>query len=88
MNIRNAPTKLMKSLGYGEGYEKYTNEDLMLEKLKGKTYFKKPKGKPSVEWLDKNKKYFSLCHEWSPVSSSLARGAHLNWHTFYSYDYE
>jgi putative ATPase len=23
MNIRNAPTKLMKELGYGKGYEKY-----------------------------------------------------------------
>lgn len=41
MNIRNAPTKLMKDLGYGEGYEKYTKEDLMPEKLKGRKYFKK-----------------------------------------------
>jgi len=28
MSIRNAPTKLMKDLGYGEGYEKYTEESL------------------------------------------------------------
>ena len=40
LKIRNAPTKLMKNLGYGEGYEKYTKEDLMPEKLKGKKYWK------------------------------------------------
>ncbi len=40
MKIRNAPTKLMKDLGYGEGYEKYTKEDLLPEKLKKKKYLK------------------------------------------------
>jgi putative ATPase len=40
MNLRNAPTGLMKELGYGEGYEKYTAKDLLPEKLKGKNYFK------------------------------------------------
>jgi putative ATPase len=45
MKIRNAPTKLMKNLGYGEGYEKYTKEDLLPEKLKGKTYYKSKKKK-------------------------------------------
>jgi putative ATPase len=45
MKIRNAPTKLMKELGYGEGYEKYTKEDLLPEKLKGKTYYKSEKKK-------------------------------------------
>ncbi|MBA2333366.1 MAG: replication-associated recombination protein A [Blastocatellia bacterium] len=40
MIIRNAPTKLMKGLGYGKGYKKYTNEDLLPEKLKGKKYLK------------------------------------------------
>jgi putative ATPase len=40
LNIRNAPTKLMKDLGYGAGYEKYTQEDLLPEKLKGKKYLK------------------------------------------------
>jgi len=40
MNIRNAPTKLMKDLGYGTGYEKYTNECLLPEKLKNKKYLK------------------------------------------------
>jgi len=39
MMIRNAPTKLMKNLGYGEGYERYPKEDLLPEKLKGKTYY-------------------------------------------------
>jgi putative ATPase len=38
MNLRNAPTGLMKDLGYGEGYEKYTSKDLLPEKLKGKKY--------------------------------------------------
>lgn len=39
MNLRNAPTKLMKDLGYGDGYEKYSDEDLLPDKLKGKKYF-------------------------------------------------
>lgn len=38
LKIRNAPTKLMKELGYHKGYEKYTKEDLLPEKLKGKKY--------------------------------------------------
>jgi len=38
MSLRNAPTSLMKELGYGEGYEKYTAKDLLPEKLKGKKY--------------------------------------------------
>jgi putative ATPase len=40
LKIRNAPTKLLKDIGYGKGYEKYTDEDLLPEKLKGKRYFK------------------------------------------------
>ena len=40
LKIRNAPTKLMKDLQYGEGYEKYTKEDLLPEKLKGRKYWK------------------------------------------------
>lgn len=39
MMIRNAPTKLMKNLGYGKGYERYPKEDLMPEKLKGRRYY-------------------------------------------------
>jgi putative ATPase len=38
LKIRNAPTKLMRDLGYHEGYEKYTDEDLLPEKLKNKKY--------------------------------------------------
>lgn len=41
--IRNAPTTLMKDIGYGKGYEKYTTEELLPEKLKGKKYL--PNGK-------------------------------------------
>lgn len=43
MIIRNAPTKLMKDLGYGKDYEKYTKENLLPEKLKNKKYLKKSK---------------------------------------------
>jgi putative ATPase len=40
MRIRNAPTKLMKGLGYGKGYERYTTDDLLPEKLQGRKYLK------------------------------------------------
>ncbi len=39
MSIRNAPTKLMKDLGYGKGYQKYTKDSLLPEKLKNKKYY-------------------------------------------------
>jgi putative ATPase len=39
LKVRNAPTKLMKGLGYGAGYEKYDQESYLPEKLKGKRYF-------------------------------------------------
>jgi len=39
LKLRNAPTKLMKDLDYGKGYESYTNEDLLPKELKGKKYF-------------------------------------------------
>jgi putative ATPase len=43
MNLRNAPTQLMKGLGYGKGYEMYPDEDdLLPEKLKGKRYLPDP----------------------------------------------
>jgi putative ATPase len=51
MKIRNAPTKLMKDLGYHKGYEKYpkkpgSGEDSYLpDKLKGKKYLKRKGGK-------------------------------------------
>ena len=38
MHLRNAPTKLMKELGYGKG--KGESNDLLPEKLAGKKYFK------------------------------------------------
>lgn len=38
MSIRNAPTKLMKDLGYHKGYEMYTSNDLLPDKLIGKKY--------------------------------------------------
>lgn len=40
LTIRNAPTKLMKELGYGKGYDKYTKESLLPDKLKSKIYLK------------------------------------------------
>lgn len=36
--IRNGTTGLMREVGYGDGYELYTKEDLMPAKLKGKKY--------------------------------------------------
>ncbi len=41
LNLRNAPTKLMKELGYGKGYEMYSTDDLLPEALKGRKYYKK-----------------------------------------------
>ena len=41
MKVRNPVTKLMKEIGYGEGYEPYTEESLLPEKIKGKKYYKK-----------------------------------------------
>lgn len=39
MQLRNAPTQLMRELGYGQGYDAYTDVSLLPEKLAGKTYF-------------------------------------------------
>ena len=38
LKLRNAPTKLMKEMGYGAGYEKYSEADLLPEKISGKRY--------------------------------------------------
>ncbi len=38
LHIRNAPTKLMKNLGYGKGYKKYDEESYLPEKLKKRKY--------------------------------------------------
>lgn len=40
LKIRNAPTKLLKDLQYGAGYEKYDKDDYLPEKLKNKKYLK------------------------------------------------
>ncbi len=42
LNIRNAPTKFMKELGYGGGYEKYSKESYLPERLKDKKYLRSP----------------------------------------------
>ena len=39
MKIRNAPTKLMKDLGYGKDEGKDPKGDLLPEKLRGRKYF-------------------------------------------------
>jgi putative ATPase len=43
LKVRNAPTKLMKELGYAKGYEKYSKDIYLPEKLKGKKYLKRAK---------------------------------------------
>ena len=40
LHIRNAPTKLMKDLKYGKGYEQYDKESYLPEKLKKRKYLK------------------------------------------------
>jgi len=40
LEIRNAPTKLMKDLNYGKGYQAYTEKNMLPDKLKGKKYYK------------------------------------------------
>ncbi len=40
LNLRNAPTKLMKKIGYGAGYTMYDGKSYLPEKLKDKKYFK------------------------------------------------
>ncbi|MFC1663702.1 replication-associated recombination protein A [Patescibacteria group bacterium] len=38
LHLRNPETKLMKKLNYGKGYEKYSKESFLPDKLKGKKY--------------------------------------------------
>jgi putative ATPase len=40
MRIRNAPTKLMKELGYHKGYKLYDKESYLPDKLKKRRYLK------------------------------------------------
>ncbi len=45
MRIRNAPTKLMKDLGYHKGYKNYDTESYLPDEIKDKKYLKwKKKG--------------------------------------------
>jgi putative ATPase len=67
MDIRNAPTKLMKDLGYGKGYqyaqdapEKLTNEVCLPPKLAGREYYR-----PSTQGLEaKCKARLEQIKEW------------------------
>ncbi len=52
--VRNAPTKLMKDLGYHKGYELYMKEDVLPDKLKGKKYWKPKKKSEPKEKNEKN----------------------------------
>jgi putative ATPase len=60
MRIRNAPTKLMKDLGYHKGYKLYDKESYLPDKLKGKKYLKpaqdKAKERKSKEEKDSGEK--------------------------------
>jgi putative ATPase len=40
MSLRNAPTKLMKDVGYGKDYQMYSKESLLPDKIKDKKYFR------------------------------------------------
>ena len=39
--VRNAPTKLMKDIGYGRGYEMYNTESYLPEEIKNKKYLER-----------------------------------------------
>jgi putative ATPase len=68
LHIRNAPTKLMKELGYGKNYqyahdfaEGYAGQDCLPDKLGGRKFYQ-PKGHgyeksivERMEWLKKNR---------------------------------
>ena len=41
LKVRNAPTKLMKEMGYGKNYEMYDKESLLPGELSGKKYLKR-----------------------------------------------
>lgn len=41
IKVRNATSKLMKELNYSKGYEKYTKESFLPQKLKNRKYFSK-----------------------------------------------
>ena len=41
LQIRNAPTQLMRELGYGKDYQAYTDESMLPESIKGKRYYRR-----------------------------------------------
>lgn len=78
MNIRNAPTKLMKELGYGKGYiyahdtkEKMAAMECLPENLKGKCYYS-----PTEEGLEsKYKARLQEIKNWKESHASSASNA-------------
>ena len=40
LHIRNAPTQLMKELGYGKDYQAYTDDSMLPEEIRGKRYYR------------------------------------------------
>ena len=40
LHIRNAPTQLMKELGYGKDYQAYTDKSMLPEEIRGKRYYR------------------------------------------------
>lgn len=40
LHLRNAPTQLMKELGYGDGYQAYGEQNRLPDKLKGRIYYR------------------------------------------------
>jgi putative ATPase len=42
LKIRNAPTGLMKRLGYGKDYQLYDDENYLPDPLKNRQYYRKP----------------------------------------------
>ncbi len=78
MNIRNAPTKLMKELGYGKGYiyahdtkEKMAAMECLPENLKGKCYYS-----PTDEGLEsKYKARLQEIKNWKESHASSASNA-------------
>jgi putative ATPase len=43
LEVRNAPTQLMKELGYGAGYEAYTDRSFLPDRLKERKYYRPKK---------------------------------------------
>jgi len=49
LEVRNAPTKLMRDVGYGKGYEQYTDNDFLPDALKEKKYYHKKEKDSELE---------------------------------------